>query len=251
MEIADTDLTAIPVLRLVPRRLRLGPFGSGRDLVKFLGLATVGAMLAAFSSLVVWVAFLGAGAMVAFVRVRNQTLDDVAVDYCRFRWRSSGRSRRTRSALVARRGVPDRPSRAPARVRAGGIPTAYLPAAELERLFGEWRSTLGTLGRPVGLRVRGESFSPLAYLPAVLDTGDRERVALDSYRRMVRMMLRHRYHRVVELSVGGASAESGESAAAADAAVEELVGALRRLGIPALRAPIAGRPERPSAGGAS
>lgn len=248
MEFARADLGAIPVLRVVPRRLRLGPFESGRDLVKFLGLATVGAMVASVSSVAVWAAFLGAGALVSLVRVRNQTLDDAALGYCRFRWRSSRRSHRVRGAGVVGPGSPGRPRASPS-VLAGGIPIAYLPPTELVRLFEAWRSTLDSLERPVGVRVRGERFSPLPFLPRARGADGPERDALDSYRQMVRMLLRPRYHRVVELSMADAPSEPGASDARADIGIEELVGALHRLGIPARRASLEGVREGAYPGG--
>ena len=226
------DLSAIPVHQLVPRRLHLGPFGSGRDLAKFLGLAAVGAVVAAVSSAVLWLPFLGIGALVAFFRVDGRSLDDYAVGYLRFRWRTAGSPDGSPGTSMPNQG----PSRAVGghapSLRAGGIPIAYLPPADLQRLFEEWRSTLATVDRPLGVRMRGEPFSPLPFLPAA-SPRDAERPALDSYCELVRLLLRRRYRRVVEITVWDDPSGHGPRAIGLQAQLDELLSALERLGIPA------------------
>ncbi|MGC2290055.1 MAG: hypothetical protein WA688_09415 [Thermoplasmata archaeon] len=237
MGFVPADLTAIPVQRLAPRRLHLGPFGSARDLVKFLCFATVGATVAAVTSAVVWLPFLAVGAMVAFVRVEGQSLDQFALGYGRFRWRSStgfpgaaGPSPPA-SRISASSRVP------PPAIRAGGIPIAYLPPSELQRLFEEWRSALATLDHPIGCRVRGELFSPLPFLPVAATPREAERTALESYRELVRLLLRRRYRRVVDLTVWNTPSDTASGRIGREAQVDELVAALDRLGIPAQRVP--------------
>ncbi|MCI4347447.1 MAG: hypothetical protein L3J97_02365 [Thermoplasmata archaeon] len=233
MGFVEADLSAIPVYELASRRLHLGPFGSGRDLVKFLGVATVGAAVAALSSAVMWLPFLGIGVLVTFVRVEGRTLDDYAVGYLRFRWRSSS----TREGPL--RGWPLFPSpsarsreRTPS-LRAGGIPIAYLPPADLQRLFEEWRSTLAAVSRPLSVRMRGEPFSPLPFLPTSTSPRDGERQALAAYRQLVRLLLRHRYRRIVELTVGEESTDLAPTTVGLHSEVETLHSALGRMGIPA------------------
>ncbi|MFZ0831147.1 MAG: hypothetical protein WCB18_02080 [Thermoplasmata archaeon] len=236
MGIGTADLGAIPILQLAPRRLHLGPFGSGMDLAKFLCVATIGAVVAAVSSAVVWLPFLGAGAIVAFVRVEGRSLDQYAVGYCRFRWRTSVGWNRAPSIP---RGGPPRvrgEGHGNLSVRAGGIPIAYLPPADLQRLFEEWRSTLAAFDRPIGLRMRGERFSPLPFLPRFGSSTVGENVALASYCELVRALLRQRYRRVVDLMIWEDPLERHPTKLGIESDVSELVTALERLGIPVTRA---------------
>ncbi|MCI4352151.1 MAG: hypothetical protein L3K14_02015 [Thermoplasmata archaeon] len=233
MGFAGADLSAIPVQELASRRLHLGPFGSGRELAKFLMVATVGAAVAAVSSAVLWLPFLGLGVLVSFVRVEGRTLDDYALGYLRFRWRSSP----TRGSPLS--GVPPslppsaRPRERTPSLQAGGIPIAYLPPEDLQRLFEEWRTTLTAVARPLSFRMRGEAFSPLPFLPPSTSSRPGERQALEAYRQLVHLLLRHRYRRVVELTVGGEPTDLAPRTAGLHSQVDALLAALRRMGIAA------------------
>jgi hypothetical protein len=233
MEFAPTDLRAIPIHQLSSRRLHLGPFGSGRDLAKFLCIAVIGAVVAAVSSAVLWLPFLGLGAMVAFVRVEGRTLDDYALGYCRFRWRAVVMSSRSSSDSPSGRPSLRGEGRAPSSIRAGGIPIAYLPPVDLQRLFDEWRAILTAFDRPLGFGMRGERFSPLPFIPAFQSPDEGERAAIESYRELVRLLLRRRYRRVVDLTVWNDPFVRDSRTVALDADVAELLSALERLGVPA------------------
>jgi hypothetical protein len=241
MGCVPADLAAIPVHHLAQRRLRLGPFGSGRELVKFLCIATAGATVAAVTSAVVWLPFLAVGATIALVRVEGQTLDDYALRYCRFRWRSNAALRAATNAPPLGRSPGESPHNSPCSIRAGGIPIAYLPPHELEHLFEQWRATLATLDRPFGCRMRGESFSPLPFLPASADAGGMELAALDSYRGLVKALLHERYRRAVDLTVWNDRTDRGSDAIGLQTQIDELLGALERMGIPACAIPTGGR----------
>lgn len=241
MGFAPADLGAIPVHQLVPRRLHLGPFGSGRDLATFLLVATVGAIVAAVSSAVMWLPFLGIGAALAFVRVEGRTLDDYAVGYCRFRWRAS-----MAPPPPPNGSPPDRISQQPSddhgkSIRAGGLPVAYLPPGDLLRLFTGWQAALSALDRPLGFRMWAEPFSPLPYLPVFPHPTDAEKPAVEAYRELVRLLLRRRYRRVVDLTVWDEAFSVGPRAIGLEAQVVELLSALEGLGIPAVRATGSGR----------
>ena len=232
MGFVSGDLSAIPVHQLAARGLHLGPFGSGRDLIKFLGVATVGAAVAAVSSAVLWLPFLGIGALVSFVRLEGRTLDDFALGYLRFRWRTS-----TPPGSSGGGPSPFCPASTPSvgrsgSIRTGGIPISYLPPRELQRLFEEWRSTLAAICRPMSFRVWGESFSPLPFLPAATSDREGERQALEAYRQLVHLLLRHRSRRIVELTIGQDPVESGPQRAGLRAQVDALLSALERMGIP-------------------
>ena len=240
MAFAAVDPSSIPMHRLAHRRLRLGPFGSGRDLVKFLCIATVGATVAAVSSPLLWLPFLAVGGMIAFIRVEGQTLDDFALGYCRFQWRSSVESHRDASGETFPWPPASSPE-TPRSIRAGGIPIAYLPPQDLQHLFEGWRSALASLSQPVSCRMTGEHFSPLPFLPYPSKLPSVERGVRDSYRELVRYLLRQRYRRVVELSVWNETSERGPNAVAVRTQVEELIGLLERLGIPSLQTAPEGR----------
>jgi hypothetical protein len=227
------DLAAIPVHQLTRRRLRLGPFGSGRDAAKFLCVATVGALVAAVSSAVVWLPFLAAGVMFSLVRVEGRTLDDFALGYFRFQWRSSLGSRGTLGTPPPSHRFRGRLRTRSSSLRAGGIPIEYLPPCDLQRLFEEWRSTLGALDRPIGFRIRGERFSPIPFLPRSRSPLAEERSALESYRELVHALLRNRYRRVVELTLWDDPIEGSQRNSGLDVQRDELARCLDRLGIPA------------------
>lgn len=232
MALASADLSAIPIPRLTSRRLHLGPFDSGRDLVKFVCMATLGAAVAAATSVVVWLPFLGLAAVVAFVRVEGRRVDDYAIGYCRYRWRKSARSsgRADGDACV---GTADRNAAdsSPC-VQVGGIPLAHLPPAELERIFGEWRSALTALDRPISYRMRGERFSPLPFLPPSIRVQEPERAALAAYRQLVRALLRNRFHRVVDIQMGENPSPDGSRSIGAEVQMDDIAAQLARLGVP-------------------
>jgi hypothetical protein len=246
VEFAPADLSAIPVRQLVHRRLRLGPFASGRDLVKFLCFATVGAAVAAVTSAVVWLPFLAAGGMIAFLRVEGQSLDEYALGYVRFRRRASGSTGRLAKTDRSGPRSPGPRRKASPTLRAGGIPIAYLPPADLQRVFAEWRSALSAVDGSVGFRARGELFSPLPFLPASQSPHGAEREALDSYRDMVRGLLRQRYRRVVDVKVGTHGPDGELAALHLQTRLDGLLVTLERLGISAQRSPV--DPVTPMAG---
>jgi hypothetical protein len=236
LALASVDPASIPVHQLAHRGLRLGPFGSGRDVLKFLCLAMAGATIAAVTTPVVWIPFLAVGGIIAFVRVEGRTLDDYALGYCRFQWRSSMAPRTASTAFPPVPGAAGTTPQSVASIRAGGIPIAYLPPDELQRLFEEWRAALAALDRPVSCRMRGERISPVPFLPVSSKPHATERVARDSYRELVRAVLRQRYRRVVELALANETSDAGREPVLR-AEWEELVGTLERLGIPTSMAP--------------
>jgi hypothetical protein len=234
--LASSDVSAVPILRLIPRKLRFGPFGSGRDLVKFLCTATVGAAVAAVTSAAVWPIFLGVGILIALPRVEGQTLDDFAVGYCRFRWRSAVGSQSLPKSPGPAPSRSKTPGKATASLCSGGIPIAYLPPQEMQRLFEGYRAALGSVDGPVAFRAGGERFSPLPFLPATQSLAAREQAVLDSYRDLVRTLLRNRFRRRVDLTLWNDPAGGSSNEIALKAQLDELWEALGRLGISTRRA---------------
>lgn len=226
-----TLLTEIPVQQLISRRLHLGPFVSGRALIKFLGIATLGAAVAALTSVVVWLPFLGVGVVLAFLPVEGRPLDEFVTNYCRYCWRTlenSGPHRPGPRGADAQGGSdPHRPA-----LRAGGIPVAYLPPAELEQVFHEWRAALLALDYPLTMRVGGERISPLPFLPPRRRAHGPERTAMESYRELIRALLRPRFRRVVDLTFW--ADRDGPASVSVDHRVQadDLVSRLTHLGVP-------------------
>ncbi len=217
----EPPLADIPFFPLAERRLHLGPFDSGRNLATFLCAAIVGAIVASASSAVVWLPFLGAGALLAFVRVEGQPLDEYALGYCRYGLRTMLGGDPGRKS--PRRGLTRRSGGG---IRARGVPVAYLPPEELQRLFEGWRAALVALDAPVAIEVTTERFSPVPYLPAPGRTSDPDHAALRSYCELVRLLVGSRLRRRVDLRIGG---DGGDS----ESATLGLLEALQRLGVPA------------------
>lgn len=219
----DAYLGEIPVVPLAERRLHLGPFDSGRTLATFLCAAILGAIVAAATSAVVWLPFLGAGALLAFVRLEGQPLDEYALGYCRY-------GLRTRLGGAPGRDYQPRgpPHRSDEGIRARGVPVAYLPPEELQRLFEGWRAALVALDTPVAIQVSAERFSPVPYLPARGSMTAPDHAAQRSYRELVRLLVGSRLRRKVDLRVGR---DGGDH----ETAVVGLLEALQRLGVPAER----------------
>lgn len=251
MGFIPADLAAIPIHPLVHRRLRLGPFSSGRDIVMFLCFATLGAVVASFTTAVLWLPFLGLGATVAFVRVEGRPLDDLALGYCRFQWRiSAGARRESRNPSTDLRTDSTGPTSSWT-FRTGGIPISYLPPHELQHLFEEWRSALAAFDHPLVCRMRGERFSAVPYLPEIRGLRGPERSASESYRSLVRALLRDRFRRVVDLSVWAETAERESLSTEVAAKLEGLLAAVERLGVPIRSTPSGSARPAPGVGALS
>jgi hypothetical protein len=193
-----------PIVRLperFDRRLRLGPFPSARDALKFVGYAGVAALLAPFTSAFVWLAVAAAGFFVSVVRVDGQGLDDRALAFARWKLERSNGGRLTVNSPspLSRRGlVPIAPGRYAAAVRAAGTPTAYLPPAELAARFERYREFLRSIDGPMAFTVGTRPMRAAPVAPAGLPPGS----AADGYRSLVELLCRRRNVRRVDLVIG-------------------------------------------------
>jgi hypothetical protein len=226
-------VVALP--RRFDRRLRLGPFPSARDALKFLTYAAAGALLAPFVSAWLWVPLVGIGFLVAVWQPEGAPWDELLWRALVWRWRRRpGAGTVTPSVpppVAADAFVRLDPGRHVAILRAEGIPLAYRPPADLEQLFAQYRAILRSLSGPVALRC---TLAPLSVDPLLppsrvpAPTVDQE--ARSGYVELVTLLCRRRSVRRVDLAVFGL-AGGLENTQGLEGAVRALAGALGPLGI--------------------
>jgi hypothetical protein len=235
MDAADRPVV-VPLPRRLDRRMRLGPFPSARDAMRFAGYAAAGTVALPLGGAVAWLPVLGGAFLLAVYRPDGKGLDDRARDYLRYRVR-----RHRRTALDGRRASPSVDCvRLPgpylaAIVEAGGIPTRFLPPSDARELFDRYRSTLRSLsgGLVVDVGVVPVPASDFR-LPAAEPTAPGERAARAGYDEMVRLLVRRRRRRRVLLTVF-VPLNGPEAPGRLDAEVAQLTGHLAALGTEPLR----------------
>lgn len=205
MDASDEGPPVVALPERVDRRLRLGPFPSARDALKFVGYAAVGAVFAPLSSPYVWLPFLALGAAVAFVRRDGAPLDESALRYAAWRWRT-----RRPGGIVTRRGSTSGPRRTVvplpggrhvAVVRCAGVPTAFLPPDELSERFERFRGLLRSDARPFLLLVAAEPVSAGPVRPPPATPTGSDRGARAGYGELVGLLCRRRLARRVYLAL--------------------------------------------------
>lgn len=203
MGVPDEGPPIVPLPERLDRRLRLGPFACARDALRFVTYATVGAVVAPFTSPYVWLAFVGLGFTACVVRSDGQSLDERAIAFVlwEFRARAGGagmtRDRATRTVRSGLLAVG--PGRYAAIVRTGGTPSTYLPPAELARRFERFREVLRSTDGTFGWLATCRPMSPGPVRPAPAPPGDADRSANAGYAELVEMLCRRRQLRQVDL----------------------------------------------------
>ena len=213
-----TDGDDVPVVALperIDRRLRLGPFPSAQDAVKFLCYAATGAAVAQFAYLPVGLALAGIGFLAAVWRPEGRPWDERLLAFLRWRWHTLAGGillRNARHKVYARSGVLRLAESDPvAVVRTGGVPVAYLPPAELARRFELFRDLLrATDGRIAFLATLG-SIRTAPYLPALHGSRGSDSEARSGYSELIELLCRRRFRRRVYLVVGLGSVGSDAS----------------------------------------
>jgi hypothetical protein len=187
-----------PVVRLperMDRRLRLGPFPSARDAVKFLTYTAAGAVVAPFVGPFVWLPLVAVGFGIAVWHPDGQSIDARALTYVLWKARSFSRgvSLTPRWSAVTRQGVVRlSPSRHAAVVRTAGCPVAYLPPTDLARRFEMYRDLLRTAeGRLAILATTAPIRVDPLLPPSVSSTGPDD-AARKGYAELVRLLCRRR-----------------------------------------------------------
>jgi len=187
-----------PVVRLperMDRRLRLGPFPSARDAVKFLTYAAAGAVVAPFVSPFVWLPIVGVGFGIAVWHPDGQAIDARALTYVLWKARSLSRGVALTPpwSAVTRHGVVRlAPSRYAAVVRTGGCPVAYLPPADLARRFELYRDLLRSTEGRIAILTTTAPIRAAPLLPPSLSSTGPDDAARKGYVELVRLLCRRR-----------------------------------------------------------
>ncbi|MCI4367564.1 MAG: hypothetical protein L3K08_07420 [Thermoplasmata archaeon] len=256
---APDTFGSIPLPAPVTRRMRLGPFPSARDALKFLAYAALGAFLAGFLGPIAWVPFLGGGFLLSTYKENGEGFDERFVQYLHWRWRSrAGRSYPGIGGRVKARGGQARIAgdRWVGIVAARGTPVVFLPPDEARRLFERYVDLLRALDPGAVLRAFVEPLSPRRFLPRPPAAGhDAAPKARSGYSEMVRLLCRRRNRRIVHVLLwSGIGADAGPTRLeerldsvqrgldamgieARRVRGPELVSALRDLGWPATEVP--------------
>jgi hypothetical protein len=215
------------------RELRLGPFPSARDALKFVSYAAVGALLVPFVGPVGWVPFALVGLAVSLWRPDGEALDDRLARYLRWRGRrfSEGSSMTVSPPPSAgRRAIVRLPAAFAAVIRMGGLPLAYLPPADLVRCFERYRELLRAFDGSLLILSSRAPIHPTPFLPAEPTPAGAEGVARAGYRELVEVIVRRRQVRQVFLAI--ATAEPGpDGIARLETQAASLLERLRALGL--------------------
>ncbi len=231
----DEGSDAPPVVVLperFDRRLRLGPFPSARDALKFVCYAATGAVLAPFAAPYLWLPLVGIGFVVSAWRPDGRAIDVRALDYLAWRLRGTLRegpmSGPRRGPKVQGIWLQISPSRFVAVLRVPGVPFAYLPPAELARRFDLFRALLRTMQTSVVFLVGLEPIRYRDVRPAPDSAATLGRDAQRGYAELAQLLCRRRGRRRVYLAL--ATTESRpEAMGELDRRMQQLEQQLRAL----------------------
>ncbi len=235
---SEDDVLQIPLPERVDRRLRLGPFPSARDALKFLCYATTGALLAPLVSVPLGVAVGAAGFAAAVWRPDGQAWDERVFVALRWKWRSGRRA----VSVTAR---PGRPllrqglleldaGHYVAVVRSAGSPIAYLPPAELSRRFAQFQDLLRAIDEHFVFLSTGVAIHAAPLVPGQAPTAGPESAARAGYAELVRLLLKRRLGRRVYVALGTVEAKP-EAIARLEGRVASLLERLSDLGLKPVR----------------
>ena len=231
---------ASPAVRLperIDRRARLGPFPSAREAARFLCYAAAGALLAPFVSPFLWLPLVAVGFLVSVWQPEGRSADAKALLYLLWRVRSFyPRGAMSRPAAgVPRRGVVSvAPGTFAAIVRCGGCPIAYLPPAELELRFSQYREILRGLSGTVGIVGTTVPIRAADVRPRGNPSAGPERDAQVGYAGLVEQLCRRRRVRRVYLAIRNATL-GPDSISRLEVEARTLAESLNGLGLHATR----------------
>ncbi len=187
------------------RTLRLGPFPSGRDALRFVTYVAVAACLAPFVPTAVWLGIAVLGFASSVWKPGGEPVERHVARVLAWEARRFG-SARAMSA-PARPGPGPRahlalaPGVRAAVVRAAGVPLAYLPPAELARRFALFRELVRGLEGGFFLFAAGAPIHPGPFVPKGPPPDGGEREARAGYRELVELIARGRSVRRVYVVV--------------------------------------------------
>ncbi|MGP8072014.1 MAG: hypothetical protein ACLPZM_02660 [Thermoplasmata archaeon] len=231
----DPEVAApvVPMPAPVERRLRLGPFASARDALKFVTYAAVAALLAPFVSPFAWLPLVALGFVLSVWRPEGEALDERVGRWIGWSWRRLGSASvtsesrgRTGGSAFVRLGS----GRYATILRLNGTPVAYRPPAELERLFREYGEVLRASEGVLVLRVGTAPLGAEPLLPRETSAAPREQPAHAGYRELVEVLCRRRLVRRIDLALFGSGSDS-DAPARLDSRTRALAGRLRGLGL--------------------
>lgn len=215
MASGSNDLPVVELPARVDRRLRLGPFPSAQDALKFLCYAAAGAVLAQFADLGMGLALAGAGFLAAVWRPEGRSWDERVFAFLRWKWRAEAGGIFLSAPFGRRSARSGRwelaPSDPVAVVRTGGIPIAYLPPTDLARRFEQFRDLLrATDGRIAFFATLG-SIRTAPLLPSSSSGRGPEAEGRAGYSELIELLCRRRFRRRVYCVVGLGPAGSDTS----------------------------------------
>jgi hypothetical protein len=233
---ADTEggppLIGLP--ERIDRRMRLGPFPSSRDALKFVTYAATGALLSPFTNPWLWLPVALGGFAVSVWRPEGRAVDERLLQYALW----SLRSRRmgnavTRSASrpLVRQGLLQlEPHRYVAVVRTGGTPMAYLPPDELARRFDSYRELLRATDESFAFLSTAVPIRSQAVRPSPAPEDARDTPARLGYSELVLLLCRRRLLRRVYFVLASAQADA-DAIGRLEGRVASLVERLTALGL--------------------
>jgi hypothetical protein len=234
----DDGPPMVPLPERVDRRLRLGPFPSAHDAVRFLGYAAVGTLLAAGVSPLAGFGVIVAGFVLSVVRVDGERPDRRAVSMFRYLFERLGRrvgpAVTGRSSLDRSGAIPGPAGGYLAVVRAGGSPMAYLPPAEIARRFEQFRELLRAEPEGLAFRVWLAPMRPTPVLPPPVSETRADAAARNGYAQLVRLICGRRAVRRIDL-LRCSTFAGAEGLTELDGQVSRLIERLTELGLPARR----------------
>jgi len=195
----------------VDRRMRLGPFPSSRDALKFVVYAAIGALLSPFLAPWLWLPIVLGGFVVSVWRPEGRAVDESVLTFVSWKIRSAksgGKVKTPGSLPIARQGLLQvGVHRHLAILRTAGTPIAYLPPDELARRFELFRDLLrssdGSFALLAGtVPTRAQSVRPLSNGGDCVDSPARE-----GYSELVDLLCRRRLLRRVYFVLGSAAGD--------------------------------------------
>jgi hypothetical protein len=220
------------------RRLRLGPFASARDALKFLTYSAVGAVFAPFTSAYVWLGIVVAGFAVSVYRPDGTGLDERTVSFVLWKLRNLGGTGPLMSASAAphaRSGLLGIDSgQFVAILRTDCAPTAYLPPSELARRFDLFRDLLRSVRGGLGFSVISVPMHAGPVCPRPVGLAQPDGPAAAGYTELVTLLCRRRWMRRVHL-VLATEAEGPDGIADLELRVTTVQGHLAALGLEVTR----------------
>lgn len=226
---------SVPLPATFDRRMRLGPFPSVREALKFATYAAVGAVPAALLAPIWWVPFLGGGFLLATYHPGGKAADERAGEFVAYEWRRGAGPRRRSSPrspppLRSTATLEDRTLVAV--LQASGAPVAFLPPEESRALFERFRDLLRAIDGGLYLVMTTEPMSSRPFeLPA--EPAPRAPGARTGYSEMIHLLCERRRERRVLLAIWVRGDPGAPDRLERRVAV--VVEHLGRLGVPAER----------------